>query len=521
MSTVVVIGGGHNGLAAAYYLAKAGMKPIVLEARGAIGGGAITAEIHPGFTCPTLTHRTCLHADIVRDMDLARHGVEFLSPSAEVFAPGTDDRPVVLSADRARTAEALRQRSPKDAEAYAEYRATLARIAGAVAGLLTQPPPDIDRPGARDAWNLLKVGRRVRGLGTRDVYRLLRWAPMPVADLMSEWFETDLLRAALSAPALSGTMFGPRSAGSALVLLLQHAHALLAGGASQVRGGPGALTSAMGAAARAAGADIRTNARVERILVNNGQATGVLVDGRELPATVVMSAVDPKSTFLRLVTATDLGPDFRSKVQHYRAAGTVAKVNLALSALPAFRGATSPELLSGRIHVGPTLDYMERAFDRAKYGDVPEAPWLDVAIPSILDPDLAPHGCHVMSVYAHYAPYQLRGSEWSAATQPLLQTVLNTLDTFAPGTSGLVVAARTLTPADLESEYGFHGGHIFHGELALDQLFAARPLLGYARYGTPIRGLYLCGAGTHPGGFLTGTSGRLAAHAVLRARPGP
>ena len=452
-------------------------------------------------------------------MNLARRGVEFLSPSVEVFAPGTDDRPVVLSADPARTAEALRQRSPKDAEAYAEYRAALTRIAGAVADLLTQPPPDIDRPGARDAWNLLKVGRRVRGLGTRDVYRLLRWAPTPVADLMSEWFETDLLRAALSAPALSGTMFGPRSAGSALVLLLQHAHHHLAGGASQVRGGPGALTNAMSAAARAVGADIRTDARVERILIANNKVSGVLVDGRELPATSVISAIDPKSTFLRLVTPTDLGPDFRSKMQHYRAAGTVAKMNLALSALPAFRGATSPDLLSGRIHIGPTMDYMERAFDRAKYGEVPEAPWLDVAIPSILDPDLAPRGSHVMSVYAHYAPYRLRGSEWSAETQPLLHTVLSTLDAFAPGTSGLVVAAQVLTPTGLETEYGFRGGHIFHGELALDQLFAARPLLGYARYETPIRGLYLCGAGTHPGGFLTGTSGRLAAGAVLRAQP--
>ena len=520
MSTVVIIGGGHNGLAAAYYLAKAGMKPIVLEARGTIGGGAITGDIHPGFTCPTLTHRTCLHADIARDMDLARHGVEFLLPSVELFAPDTDGRPVVLFADPARTTEALRLRSAKDADAYSAYRATLARIAGVAGGLLTQPPPDIDRPGARDAWNLLKVGRRVRALGTRDAYRLLRWAPMPVADLMGEWFETDLLRAALSAPALSGTMFGPRSAGSGLVLLLQHANEQLAGGASHVRGGPGALTSAMAAAARAAGADIRTNARVERILVANNTVAGVLVDGRELPATSVMSAIDPKSTFLRLVTPTDLGPDFRSKVQHYRAAGTVAKVNLALSALPAFRGATSPEWLSGRIHIGPTMDYMERAFDRAKYGEVPEEPWLDVAIPSILDPDLAPHGCHVMSVYAHYAPFRLRGAEWNAAAQPLLQTVLKTLDTFAPGTSGLVIAAQVLTPADLESEYGFHGGHIFHGELALDQLFAARPLLGYARYETPIRGLYLCGGGTHPGGFLTGASGRLAA-AVLRARPAP
>jgi len=273
----------------------------------------------------------------------------------------------------------------------------------------------------------------------------------------------------------------------------------------------------MAAAARAAGADIRTNARVERILIANNQVAGVLVDGRELPATIVVSAIDPKSTFLKLVAATDLGPDFRSKMQHYRAAGTVAKVNLALSSLPAFRGAASSELLSGRIHIGPTMDYMERAFDRAKYGESPQEPWLDATIPSILDPVLAPRGCHVMSVYAHYAPYRLRGAEWDATKHALLDTVLQTIDTCAPGTSALVVAAQVLTPADLETEYGFHGGHIFHGELALDQLFAARPLPGYARYDSPIRGLYLCGAGTHPGGFLTGASGRLAARAVLKA----
>ena len=517
MSTIVIIGGGHNGLVAAYYLAKAGLKPIVLEARGTVGGGAITGEIHPGFTCPTLTHHTCLHADIVRDMELEKHGVEFLKTHVDVFAPGVDDSPIVLFTDSLRTRDALRDRSSKDAEAYPAYRSTLSRVAGAVAGLLTRTPPDIDRPGTGDLWNLMKFGRRFRALGRRDAYRLLRWAPMPIADLMSEWFETDLLRAALAAPGLSGTMLGPRSAGSALVLLLHEAHAQLAGGASRIRGGPGALTKAMAAAARAAGADIRTNAQVERVLVGNHEVAGVVVDGRELPATVVLSAIDPKSTFLKLVAATDLSPDFRSKMQHYRAAGTVAKVNLALSSLPAFRGARSSESLSGRIHIGPTMDYMERAFDCAKYGELPQAPWLDATIPSILDPDLAPRGCHVMSVYVHYAPYRLRGVEWDANKQAPLHAVLETIDRYAPGTSGLVVAAQVLTPADLETEYGFHGGHIFHGELALDQLFAARPLLGYAQYDSPIRGLYLCGAGTHPGGFLTGASGRLAASTVLKA----
>jgi phytoene dehydrogenase-like protein len=517
VSDVIIIGGGHNGLAAAYYLAKAGLEPIVLEQRDSVGGGAITGEIHPGFSCPTLTHHTLLHAGVAREMNLARHGVVRLASATDLFAAAVDAAPLVLSADVAVATERLKARSMKDADAYAAYVAAMARVADGFAAMLTTPAPDVDRPAAADLWNLVTFARRFRSLGKRDAYRLLRWVPMPVADLISEWFDTELLRAALCAPGLSGTMLGPRSAGSGLVLLLQHAHARLAGGMAAIRGGPGVLTQAMAAAARDAGAEIRTTARVERVLTANNHVTGVATGGRELPARVVVSALDPKSTFLGLVDPGDLGPDFRLKMQHYRAAGTVAKVNLALSALPAFPGA-SAESLTGRVHIGPTTDYMERAFDRAKYGEAPDEPWLDAAIPSILDPDLAPRGCHVMSIYVHYAARRLRGGDWTTARQPLLEAVLKTLDRFAPGARGLVVAAQVLTPADLEGDYGFSGGHIFHGELALDQLFAARPALGYARYEMPIHGLYLCGAGTHPGGFMTGTSGRLAAREVLRAR---
>ncbi len=513
MSGLVIIGGGHNGLVAAYYLAKAGLRPVVLERRDSVGGGAITSELHPGFRCPTLTHHTCVHADVARDLELARHGVELITSPVDVFAPGRDGASLLLARDPATSSEALRRLSAKDADAYPAYRATLDRLSSVLAPILTSPPPDIDRPGARDLWSLLKTGRRFRALGKRDAYRLLRWAPMPVADLTREWFDNDLLCAALSGPALSGTMLGPRSAGSGLMLLLQEAHRALAGAGTQVRGGPGALTAAMAAAARAAGADIRTGAAVERILVRNGRVDGVVVKGQELAASTVVSAVDPKTTFLRLIDPVDLTPDFRLKMQNFRARGTVAKVNLALSGLPAL-GAT-PEHLSGRIHVGPELDYLERAFDHAKYGELSAEPWLDVSIPSILDPDLAPAGAHVMSIYAHYAPYELRGATWDTMRPALLAAVLATLERFAPGATRLVVNAQVITPAELETEYGFHGGHIFHGELALDQLVATRPLLGYARYGSPVAGLFLCGGGTHPGGFLTGASGRLAAAEII------
>jgi phytoene dehydrogenase-like protein len=539
--TVIIIGAGHNGLAAAFYLAKAGFKPLVLEQRDAVGGGAITGDLHPGFRCPTLAHHTSIWADVVWEMDLPRHGLEFLTPGVEVFAPGLDGPPLIVYDDERRTAEGMRPLSTKDADSYPAYRSAIQQVSTVVASLLTSPAPRIDDPDAGDLWNLLKTGRKFQRLGKRNAYRLLRWTPMPVADLVREWFESELLCASLAAPGLSGTMFGPRSAGSGLVLLLQEANRLLARRSCRVRGGPGALTHAMAAAARAAGAEIRTATRVERIVVTNERVSGVVANGREIPAAAVVSAVDPKTTFLRLMDPVDLTPDFLLKIRNYRSAGTVAKVNLALAALPAFRGpaeATGPaeagpylrhgvhhgvrhgaahaELLSGRIHIGPSIDYLERAFDHAKYGELPAEPWLDVTIPSILDPELAPRGAHVMSIYVHYAPYRLRGQDWREARGDLLKRVMATLERFAPGLGALVVATQVITPLELETDYGFHGGHIFHGELALDQLATMRPLLGYSRYHGPVRGLYLCSAGTHPGGFMTGASGKLAAREIAR-----
>ena len=505
---VIIIGGGHNGLVAAFYLAKAGLKPLVLERREMVGGGAITSEVHPGFRCPTLSHHVLLWADIARDMQLQRHGLEVLRPAAEIFAPALDGRGLTLYDDARRSAESIRPFSAKDADAYPEYRTAVERVTDVLASLFAVTPPRLDQPGGRDLWNLLGTGRKFRSLGRRDGYRLLRWGPMPVADMLGEWFETDLLSAALAAPGVSGTMLGPRSAGSALVLLMHETHRRLAGGPLRVRGGPGALTRAMADAVRAAGVEIRENTRVERILISDERVTGVLAGGSEIPAPTVVSAVDPKTTFLQLVDPLDLSPEFVMQIRNYRASGTVAKINLALSALPAFAVAADGQALSGRIHIGPGLDYLERAFDHAKYGEISAEPWLDITIPSILDPALVPPGAHVMSIYVHYAPIALRGSAWQS--EALLQRVLRALEPFAPGLARLVVAAQVITPPVLEQEYGFHGGHIFHGELALDQLFTMRPLLGYGRYDSPIQGLHLCGAGTHPGGFLTGASGRLA-----------
>lgn len=515
MSDLVIIGGGHNGLAAAFYLARAGFKPIVFERRSACGGGAVTMELHPGFHCPALSHHTPLGADVVRDMELTRHGLEVLRPSIDTFAPALDGPPLVVHQDPRQTSEALRRRSDADANAYPAYRSVIEQIAGVVASLLQSPPPDIDRPEPADLWNLARTGRQFQALDRRSRYRLLRWAPMPVADLAREWFESEPLCASIAGRAVSGSMLGPRSAGSSLVLLLHEAVRRLAGPEWRARGGPGALTDAMAAAARAAGADIRTDTAVEHVLVTNDRVSAVVAGGRRTDARAVISAVDPKTTFLELMDPADLAPDFLWKMRNYRAAGTLAKVNLALSALPAFDAPS--EWLAGRIHIGPDLDYIERAFDHAKYGECSREPWLDVTIPSLLDPGAAPAGAHVMSVYAHYAPHHLRDAGWDTEKPQMLRRVLAALERFAPGIGALVIAAEIISPADLESQYGFHGGHIHHGELTLDQIVTMRPLLGHARYAGPVAGLYMCSAGTHPGGFMTGGSAKLAARAIAKS----
>ena len=514
MKTAIVIGGGHNGLIAAFYLAKAGMKPIVLEARDAVGGGAATSEIHPGFRCPTLTHEVLLQQRIVHDMELGRHGLELLTSPTQVCSLSPAG-PLVIDSDPARTQQGLTRFNAKDAEAFPVFQTALQRVSSVLASAFEYVPPSIVKPGAADLWNLLKTARAFRALGKRDAHRLLRWGPMPVADLMQEWFEHELLRATIAAPALVGTMLGPRSAGSSLMLLMREAHRQLAGGSPlRVKGGPGLAAHALSAAARSAGAEIRTSSPVDRIVVHDGTVRGVTVGGQTIEADVVLSSADPKTTFLGLIEPSQLSPDFAGKIQNYRANGTVAKVNLALSSLPDF--GCAPDTLTGRIQIGPHLDYLERAFDHAKYGEFSAQPWLELTIPSLLDGSLAPAGSHVASIYVHYAPRVLRSSDWTRARDTLLDAVLAVLEDAVPGSRQQVIAAQVITPLDLEREYGFGGGHIFHGDLALDQLFTMRPVLGQAQYRAPVDGLYLCGGGTHPGGFLTGGSGRNAAREVAK-----
>jgi len=524
MSDTIIIGGGHNALVTAFYLAKAGRKPLVLERRPIVGGCAITEDFAPGFKSATLAHAFGpLRPSIVRDMQLERRGVKFVRPDPRLIALSRDGRAIAFSTDVKRSMEAIRPFSTKDATRYPEFCDTLARLGAFLDGLLEMTPPSIDAPSAGEMWELLKTGRRFRGLGKKDAFSLLRWGPMAVGDFVHEWFETDLLQAAIAARGIFGTSMGAWSAGTTAVLLLAAASDPVPGGSSvSAVGGPGAVTRAMAEAAREAGAEIRTGADVVRIIARDDSAVGVaLADGTEIAARAVVSSADPRRTFLRLIDPMDLEPGFLTRIRNYRAPGTTAKVNVALRALPGFRGITGDPAatLRGRVHVGPGIDYLEHAFDASKYGEISSEPYLDVAFPSIADPSLAPSGRHVMSVYMQYAPFKLRnGASWESRRGALADTVMRTLEEYAPGITALAEHRQVITPDDLESTYGLTGGHIFHGELALDQLFTMRPTLGWARYETPLHNLYLCGSGTHPGHGLTGGSGQNAARAILGAK---
>jgi phytoene dehydrogenase-like protein len=522
---VLIVGGGHNALITAFYLAKGGFKPLVLERREIVGGGAVTEEFHPGFRGSTLAHTIGpLRADIARDLRLEKHDFQMLHPDPRVFAPTPEGRALLFYNDHAKTAGGIARFSAKDAANYIKFAAALEEMSAVFANIASITPPAIDTPSPEDFWNLFKTGRNVRGLGKEGIFNLLRWGPMAAADFVAEFFETELVRATVAARGIFGTALGPWSAGSTAVLLLRAAsdpHPV--GSAGFPRGGMGALTSALADAARRAGAEIRTHAEVQNIRIKNGAvAAVVLADGEEITTEAVVSGVDPKRTFFNLVDPSQLDPTFALRIRNIRASGNVAKVNFALNGLPIFPALADAvgadgarQALSGRIHIGHEIDYLERAFDASKYGEFSPAPHLDVTIPTLLDPALAPEGKHVLSAYVQFAPYKLKAGSWDAYRTQFGHAVVETLAVHAPNFPGLIESMQVITPRDLETIYGFSGGHVFHGELALDQLFTMRPVLDWARYKTPIRGLFLCGSGTHPGNGLTGASGANAAREII------
>jgi phytoene dehydrogenase-like protein len=520
VNDVVIIGAGPNGLVAAAFLAKAGLKTLVLERSAQVGGCAITSEIIPGFRCPTLAHRASIDPDIVRALNLERHGLDVQRPAVRVFAPTIDGRSLTVWNDKAKTERAISAFSPRDAERYRGFLSSVAAVSAVLRELIGALPPSADRLSPVDVLHLLKTLRTFRTLGKTEAYRLLRWLPMSAADFTREWFESEPLCATVAADGVLGSFLGPRSGGSAAILLWLAAgegHPVAPGWTA--RGGVGAVTEALAGAARQAGAEIRVGAEVREVVVREGSAAGVVLGtGEEVAARHIASSLDPRRTLLGLVDSAQLAPEFARAVQNIRMRGTLAKINYAVSSLPRFAGDRDERAasLSGWTRLCPDMDTIERAFDAAKYGRYADEPWIELAIPSILDPSLAPAGQHVVSAYMQFAPYNLRGTTWDRERDRLADVATATIARYASGFEQSIVGRQVITPLDLERTYGLTGGHIFHGELALDQLLFARPLLGWARYLTPIRHLYLCGAGTHPGTGLDGRAGALAAKQILK-----
>ena len=518
----IIIGAGHNGLVTAAYLAKAGKRILVLERRAIAGGIAATEEIFSGFKYSPCAHlASSLAGEVVADLELKKHGFELLALDPLLFAPSRSGNSLIIPRDLAKASAEIARHSEADASKYQAFCALAKNLSGFLRTLYGVSLPDKTNSRSFNPAEFLKIGWKFRRLGEKEMYEFLRILPMSTADLLNEWFENDLLKAALAASGMLASFVGPRQQGTAFNML--HHQLGDSNGALRtagfIRGGIGNLALALAQAAQKSGAEIRTNSEVTKIVTKNGAATGVVLQsGDEIDAATVISNADPKRTFLDLVEPTFLDPHFLLQVRNIRARGTVAKVNFALDALPKFNGSQDQAALGGIIHIGPTLDYLERAADDAKYGRFSRQPFLEITIPSVTDPSLAPAGKHVMSVWMQSAPYKLRESDWDAQRYALGDVVVDIIEEYAPGFKNSILHRQVLTPVDLEETYGLTGGHPYHAEMALDQIFFMRPVPGWARYHTPIENLFLCGSGTHPGGGLTGLPGYYAAKTILKNR---
>jgi phytoene dehydrogenase-like protein len=516
----VVIGGGHNGLTCAAYLARAGRKTLVLERRHVLGGAAVSEQVIPGFTFSVCSYVvSLLRPEIIRDLDLPSHGLELL-PLDGTFTPMADGDYLWRVNDHSKTRREIARHSKLDADAYDEYGMAMVEMGRFAKPILGMTPPDPMSLDPRGLLELLSVGRRFQKMRYHDRVNQVQLLTMSAVDFLDQWFETDALKATMSASGIIGTFLGVRSPGTAYVLLHHYMGeidgAFRSWGLS--RGGTGTVSNAIAGAARRFGAEIRTEAPVARILTRGGQATGVVLEnGDEIAADVVVSSVDPRLTFERFVEPKELPDEFLAGVRRYKYRGSSGKVNLALDGLPDFTCRPGPgEHLRGAISISPSVDYLERAYDDAKYGWYSARPYLDIVIPSLTDPTIAPPGKHVMSCFVQYAPYHLRSSSWDAERENLGDAVVNAIAEFAPNIRGRILHRQVVTPLDLERDFALTEGNIFHGELTPDQLFSFRPVPGWARYRTPIDGLYLCGSSAHPGGGVMGAPGRNAAREILR-----
>ena len=518
---VIVIGGGHNGLTNAAYLAKAGKKVVVLERRHVLGGAAVTEEIIPGFLFSECSYVvSLLRPEIIRDLDLPRHGLEIL-PLDGTFTPMPSGDYLWRMNDHGRTVREIRRHSRVDAEAYEEFSKMMTPMCRFVKPILSMVPPDPTTLRPKDLKQLHFLMQRFRDLSSDERYTLIQLMTMSAADFLDQWFETDVLKATMSASGIIGTFLGIRSPGTAYVLLHHYMGeidgAFRSWGFS--RGGTGAISNAIAAAAREAGVEIRTKAGVAKIIVKNGRACGVaLQSGEELAASVVSSSVDPHLTFERFLEPNELPGEFLEDVKRYKYRGSSGKVNLALDGLPEFRCLPGDGAhLRGALSISPSVEYMERAYDDAKYGKFSRRPYIDMVIPSLTDPSVAPPGKHVMSCFVQYAPYKLAEGTWDDRQREAFgDNVIDTISEHIPNIRKIIVGRQVLTPLDLEREFGLTQGNIFQGELSLEQLFFLRPVPGWAYYKTPVENLYMCGSATHPGGGIMAAPGRIASQVILK-----
>ncbi|HLF25196.1 MAG TPA: NAD(P)/FAD-dependent oxidoreductase [Anaerolineae bacterium] len=516
----LIIGGGHNGLVNAAYLARAGQRVLVLERRHLVGGAAVTEEMYPGFKFSVFSYVvSLLRPEIIRELDLPRHGLEIL-PLESTLTPLPNGDYLALWGDHDKTRRELYRHSPQDAEAYDEFGRLMYQMAQAVRPILSMIPPDPTSLNPKDLLGLARFGKHFRDLGEEKFYALFKLMTMSAADYLDEWFESEALKATKSASGIIGTFLGPRSPGTAYVLL--HHYMGEIDGVFRAwgfaRGGAGAISQAIASAAQRFGAEIRCNAPVAQVILKHGRAVGVALEsGEEIYARAIVSGLDPRRTFLQLVDPRQLPSDFVDDIRRYKFRGSSGKVNLALSALPNFTclPGEGPHQ-RGAISISPSLAYIERAYEDAKYGEFSRRPYIDVIFPSMIDPSMAPPGRHVMSCFVQYAPYQLNGGWTDAQREAFGDTVIDTLAEYAPNLKASILYRQVLTPLDIENITGLSEGNIFQGELALHQLFFLRPSPQWSNYRTPIRNYYQCGAGTHPGGGIMGASGRLAALEILK-----
>ena len=518
----IVIGGGHNGLVCAAYLARAGKRVVVLERRERVGGAAVSEEVFPGFRFSVFSYVvSLLRPEIMRELDLPRHGLHIL-PLESTLTPLASGDYLAQWNDHDQNRRELARHSLRDAEAYDEFGLLLHQMARIIKPILRMAPPDPASLHPRELGDLLRLGRYFKNIPKKNFDALWKLLTMSAADYLDEWFETEALKATKSASGIIGTLLGPRSPGTAYVLL-HHYMGELDGvfrAWGFAKGGNGSVSAAIAGAAQSFGAEIRTLACVSNVLLKNGRATGVVLeDGEELSADAIVSGADPRRTFLGLVGEKHLPAEFLQSIRRFKFRGASAKVNLALAELPNLTclPGRGPHL-RGAISISPSVAYLERAYDEAKYGQFSRRPYMDIVIPSMLDPAMAPPGKHVMSIFVQYAPYQQAGGWSDERREALGDAVVDTLSEYAPNLRSAILHRQVITPADIERIVGLSEGNIFQGELSLQQMFFLRPTPAWARYSTPIEGLWQCGAGTHPGGGVMGASGRNAAFELLGQR---